>query len=124
MGKTIDAQAIPCQRLIITPLLSLLIRINLVQIWIFFKCESKTLIKNYILQLFTNRLSVLSRLLFNYRILSETIQARIIRMSLDFMCTLIPSSAGIFFAFNKVCKSSNVFPLTLSLTIKPRLFQK
>ena len=56
------------------------------------------LIKSYILQLFTNRLFLHTGLLFNYRILSETIQARIIQISLDFMCTLVPSYAGIFFA--------------------------
>lgn len=57
------------------------------------------LIKRYILQLFTNRLLSRQGLLFNYRSLSEAIQARDIQMSPNFMCTLIPSSAGIFFAF-------------------------
>lgn len=58
------------------------------------------LIKHYILQLFTNRLLRPVGLLFNYRILSKTIQARIAQISLDFMCTfLFPAMLGFFLPF-------------------------
>ena len=77
-------------------LLSSLNKIKLVEIQNSLLKNSVLLIKNYILQLFTNRLFLQYGLLFNYRILSETIQARIIQLSLDFMCTLIPSYAGFF----------------------------
>ena len=91
--------------------------------------KASLLIKNYILQLFTNRLFFQSDLLFNYRILSETIQARIIQMSLDFMCTL-SQLCWDFFCLNifipLMFHMSNKFIVFILAiyALKSRLFQK